>query len=502
MSLNAYGFDEDKKLRTDELQKQAKLLLNKWCGEDLEKIESINSKSSGSHRKYHRVFGRRVKAVLCENKNRRENEAFIYLSKIFRDNNLNVPAIYSHDLDLGIYLVEDLGEQTLYDTLRNPWGWAEVDFEAVNHFKKVVSILPKFQIDGAQRLDFSKCYPVPKFDKISMKWDFNYFKYYFLKQAIEEIEEDVLENTFDEFIKLLLDSDDDNYFVYRDFQSRNIMLKNNDYYFIDYQGGRMGALQYDLASILFSGSIKFTEDQRKILYETYLTELSRKIKIDIEKFERRFYFYAIFRVLQLLGAYSFRGGIQLKTDFSNKIPNAVDYIDSLLSDKRFPNSLNYLKVLFDSLDRSHREGFVIHNKNISLKTSKLKVTVKSFSYKDGIPEDTNGNGGGFVFDCRSINNPGRLEEYKALTGRDKEVISFLETKSEAREFLDNVYSTITPSIQNYLERDFENLAIYFGCTGGQHRSVYCAEKTAEMIRQKFNISVEVIHRELEKSGKV
>lgn len=492
--------DQYKNSRDEILEQKAKWLLNKWSGEELKKIESIDSQASGSHRKYHRVFGQKANAVLCENKNRRENEAFIYLSKKFRDKNLNVPSIYSYDLDLGVYLMEDLGDQTLH-SLINDYMFQEYDYVAMEHLKNVVSILPKFQIDGAKGLDFSKCFPVPKFDKISMKWDLNYFKYYFLKQAIEEVEEDILEITFDEFIKFLLD-EDDNYFVYRDFQSRNIMLKNDDYYFIDYQGGRMGALQYDLASILFSGSINLTEDQRKLLYETYLIEISKKNKIDIEKFERRFYFYAIFRVLQLLGAYGFRGKIQVRIDFSNKIPIAISHLDSLLRDKRFPNSLNYLKVLFDNLDSSYREGFVIYNQKLPVRTGRLKITIKSFSYKNGIPEDTYGNGGGFVFDCRSINNPGRLAQYKALTGRDKEVISFLERESNVKQFLDNVYSIITSTIINYLDRDFENLAIYFGCTGGQHRSVYCAEKTAEMIRVRYDIPVEVVHRELDKLNKL
>ncbi len=492
--------DQKNNSRDENLEQKANWLLNKWGGEYLKQIENINSNSSGSPRKYYRVFGQKSNAVMCENKNRRENEAFIYLSQKFRDKNLNVPAIYSYDLDLGIYLIEDLGEHTLHDVVKYNW-YQDYDYITMEHFKNVVSILPKFQIDGAKGLDFSKCFPVPKFDEISMKWDLNYFKYYFLKQVIEEVEEDVLEVTFDKFIKFLLDENDDKYFVYRDFQSRNIMLKNDDYYFIDYQGGRMGALQYDIASLLYSGSINLNRDQRKSLYETYLTEISKKIKIDIEKFDKRFYFYAIFRVLQLLGAYGFRGGIQLMSDFSNKIPNAIKYIDLLLSDKRFPNSLNYLKVLFDNLDDRYRSGF-IENKSLITKTGKLKITIKSFSYKNGIPKDTNGNGGGFVFDCRSINNPGRLDEYKALTGKNKEVISFLERESNVNQFLNNVFSTITPSITNYIARDFENLAVYFGCTGGQHRSVYCAEKTAEMIRARFDIPVDIVHCELDKFDKL
>lgn len=480
--------------RDEILEEKAKWLLKRWCGEELVKIESITPFYSGSQRKYHRVFGRKRQAVLCENKNRRENEAFIYLSKKFRDKNLNVPAIYAYDLNLNIYLMEDLGDHSLFDLLSKLSDW-EQDFKLMNHFKNVVSILPKFQIDGAEGLDFSKCYPLPEFNEISMKWDLNYFKYYYLKQKIEEVEEDTLENTFDEFIKLLLD-ENDKFFVYRDFQSRNIILKYDDYYFIDYQGGRMGALQYDLASILYSGSIVFPDEERKMLYDLYLTEVTKKIKLNTEIFENRFYLYSIFRVLQILGAYGFRGNYQSKKHFYSKFPNAESYIYSLLSDERFPNELNYLKELFDKIP----DDLIIYSKKPPKISGKLKISIKSFSYKSGIPEDNYGNGGGFVFDCRSIKNPGRLDEYKSLSGKDQKVISFLESETDVNEFLSNVISTITPAIKNYIERDFENLAINFGCTGGQHRSVYCAEKTAEMIKKRFDVKIEVKHTELEKQN--
>jgi len=130
----------------------------------------------------------------------------------------------------------------------------------------------------------------------------------------------------------------------------------------------------------------------------------------------------------------------------------------------------------------------------------LKINLHSFSYKKcGIPTDTSGNGGGFIFDCRFIYNPGRMEEFKLLTGKDKGVTEFLDYQIEMQKFLNNVYEIIDPAIENYIERDFQNLMISFGCTGGQHRSVYSAEKTKEHIETKFpNVIVELHHDQIEK----
>ncbi len=325
-----------------------------------------------------------------------------------------------------------------------------------------------------------------------MMWDLNYFKYYFLKLAKIQFDEQALEDDFQTFSDYLLSADSD-YFLYRDFQSRNVMLKNEKVYFIDYQGGRRGALQYDLASLLYDGKADIPESVRKQLFDFYLAELKKYIPVNDSVFEASFKGFVLIRIMQAMGAYGFRGFYEKKEHFLKSIPFALKNLEYLMQDVSLPVEL---PELFNVLNQ------LIHSeilKEIGQVKSNLTVIVNSFSYKKGYPVDSSGNGGGHVFDCRAINNPGRYPEFNNLTGKDIEVQEFLEQKSEIGIFLNAVKVIVGQSVKNYLERDFTNLSISFGCTGGRHRSVYSAEKIAEYLKNNFTVNVVLNHRELQKN---
>uniref|UniRef100_UPI0035647E73 RapZ C-terminal domain-containing protein n=1 Tax=Draconibacterium sp. TaxID=1965318 RepID=UPI0035647E73 len=324
----------------------------------------------------------------------------------------------------------------------------------------------------------------------SMMWDLNYFKYYFLKLAKIHFDEQALEDDFQLFSNYLL-SASSNYFLYRDFQSRNVMLKDDDVYFIDYQGGRLGALQYDLASLLYDGKADIPESVRAQLYDFYISELKKYMKVDEEKFSAYFKGFVLIRIMQAMGAYGFRGFYEKKEHFLKSIPYALKNLEVLLSDLRLPVDLPELTSVLKQL--THSEVL----KEIGQQKSNLTVRITSFSYKKGYPEDPSGNGGGHVFDCRAINNPGRYEEYKKLSGKDMSVQEFLEQKSEIRLFIDAVKVLVDQSVKVYLERGFTHLSLGFGCTGGQHRSVYSAEKIGEYLQNNYPVNVVVVHREQE-----
>ena len=282
--------------------------------------------------------------------------------------------------------------------------------------------------------------------------------------------------------------------MYRDFQSRNIMIQNNKLYFIDYQGGRKGALQYDVASLLYDAKANLSKPVRAELLEYYISRLQKEIKINKEEFIKYYYGYVLIRILQAMGAYGFRGIHENKTHFLKSIPYSVNNIKHLLKDDLLPDGLDELKSALNN---------IIQNQLLNLITTieeadKLIVSINSFSYKVGIPGDLSGNGGGFVFDCRSLKNPGRYDEFKSFTGQDKTVIEFLEAQNDVKNFISDSISMIKRSVNNYTERGFNHLMINFGCTGGQHRSVYCAERLAEYLKQTFDVKVKLRHTQLEK----
>jgi len=318
----------------------------------------------------------------------------------------------------------------------------------------------------------------------------NYFKYYFLKLARIHFDEQALEEDFQTFTDYLLQTETD-YFLYRDFQSRNIMLKDGKPYFIDYQGGRHGALHYDLASLLYDAKADMPDSVRKMLLGYYIITVSKLIPIDPEKFQQFFYGYVLIRIMQAMGSYGFRGFYEKKEHFLQSIPYALNNLASILTNVRFPVKIPALLDALENVVQSKRL------KKISTDQRFLTVTINSFSYKRGIPVDVSGHGGGFVFDCRAIHNPGRYERYSSLTGKDSEVISFLDKEPEIKLFLKNVKSIVDQSVEKYLKRKFTNLMVSFGCTGGQHRSVYCAEALAKHLKAKFNIKLVLRHLELE-----
>jgi len=472
-------------LKTSDKNEIIQLFENQFK-EEVESFEMLPP--SGSYREYCRLTNSNRSVVGAYNEDVKENTAFLTFTSHFRSKDLPVPEIYAVSSDLKKYLQTDLGNLTLFDFLsktREQEGFSE---NIIAEYRKVLEVLPRIQIFGGMDLDFSVCYPREAFDKQSMMWDLNYFKYYFLKLAKIPFDEQELENDFQAFSDYLLSAKSD-YFLYRDFQSRNIMLKEGNVAFIDYQGGRKGALQYDLASLLYDGKADIPQEVRKLLFDYYVEELKKYIPVDVKEFTSYFNGFVLIRIMQAMGAYGFRGFYEKKEHFLKSIPYAIKNLGYLLSVIDFPVKLPELTKVLKQLTKSE----VL--KEIGQVKNELTVRIISFSYKKGLPADPSGNGGGFIFDCRAINNPGRHLEYKALTGKDVEVQEFLEQKSEMKLFLNSVKSMVDQSVKNYLERGFTHLSVSFGCTGGQHRSVYAAEKLAEYLKNNYPLNVVLIHRE-------
>lgn len=448
---------------------------------------------SGSARQYFRIKTEKRSIIGVYNDDLKENEAFFSFTQSFLQQQIPVPQLLAIAEDRTYYLLNDLGNETLYSFLcaqRKFGNWTD---ELTNIYKKVIAQLPKIQLAGRNNIDFSKCYPRFAFDRQSMQWDLNYFKYFFLKLANIPFDEQLLEDDFQYLIEFLLEADS-NFFLYRDFQSRNIMIQNGEVYFIDYQGGRKGALQYDVASLLYDGKADIPENIREELFQYYMECLSREIPIDKDKFAVYYHAFVLIRIMQAMGAYGFRGYYEKKTHFLLSIPFAVRNIRYLLENQKIPNQLSYLKEVLKKITES---DFV---KSTILPQDKLTISVTSFSYKKGIPEDVTGNGGGFVFDCRALPNPGRETAYKQQTGMDRPVIEYLEQYAEVEEFKTHTQTIVFSAARNYLERKFNHLAVNFGCTGGQHRSVYFAQSMADALRKQFpEINVILTHREQSKN---
>lgn len=445
---------------------------------------------SGSYREYVRLIAGEFSAIGTYNADVKENRAFLTFSGQFRANGIPVPAIYAQSDDSLIYLQEDLGSLTLFDFLAETRIQEGFSRTITEEYKKVLEILPAIQVTAGRQLDFSVCYPRAAFDQQSMMWDLSYFKYYFLKLARIPFDEQLLEDDFQKFAAYLL-SADSNYFLYRDFQSRNVMLKDGKVWFIDYQGGRKGALQYDLASLLYDGKADIPQGVRDELFGFYLDELEKIIPVDRYEFMRFFKGFVLIRIMQAMGAYGFRGFYEKKEHFLKSIPFALDNLESILRKLDLPVELPELTKVLHLVSQS---SFL---RSIGHKEHTLTVRISSFSYKKGLPADPSGNGGGFVFDCRAIHNPGKYAEYKTLTGKDTPVGQFLEDKSEMPGFLSLVTSLVEQSVKKYMERGFTHLSVGFGCTGGQHRSVYAAEKVAGYLKNNFPVNVVLFHRELE-----
>jgi aminoglycoside/choline kinase family phosphotransferase len=459
-------------------------LFEKWANE---KSVSFNPLPlSGSMRRYFRIESKNKSALAVYNPDKRENRAFIYLAKHFGKYELNVPKIYAQNLKENIYLIEDLGDQTLYSLISSTGN----NLAATIHLiKNALSQLPRFQISASRELDYSVCYPRAAFDKQSIMWDLNYFKYYFLKLTGINFDEQKIEEDFQTFSNELMNADK-NYFMYRDFNARNIMVKDSGLYFIDFQGGRKGPLQYDLASFLYSSKLNLTEELRKDLFEHYISSLAPHKKIDLRKFKKFYIDFALVRILQMLGAYGYRGYYEGKAHFLTSIPFAVKNLKSILYNKKINVKIPHLIECLTKIIQSDQFSGLIET---SAGTKRLKVRINSFSYRDKIPFDFTGNGGGFVFDCRSIPNPGRIEEYKTLTGKDESVKKYLDSQPEAQKFLKDSFDIVEQSVVNYINRGWTNLMVNYGCTGGQHRSVYCAESLSNFLKSKYDLEIVLNH---------
>ncbi|MDH8700781.1 aminoglycoside/choline kinase family phosphotransferase [Dysgonomonadaceae bacterium PH5-43] len=455
-------------------------ITNDLCRE----VETI--KGSGSGRQYFRLKGNNTSMIGVVGEDVDENMAFVNMSYHFEKQNLPTPKVIYVSDDKKHYLQEDLGSVSLFDYIKNGRLTGSFSEQEIDMLKKTIRQLAVFQHKAAQGFDFKSCYPVEEFDKRNILWDLNYFKYCFLKPSNITFSENRLEDEFDTLANILLKGEN-NTFLYRDFQSRNIIIHNNKPYFIDYQGGRKGPVFYDVASFLWQAKANFPNNLRDELLLEYLSELNKYNNISESAFRQQLRHFVLFRTLQVLGAYGYRGLFEKKAHFIQSIPFAISNLQEILNDNyeyEYPYLIGLLRELCAS-----------YNKQKPTTLSPLMVTIYSFSYKKGIPEDKSGNGGGYVFDCRYIHNPGRYDEYKSLTGLDKPVIDFLEREGEIISFLDNIYALADKHIERYIERGFTSLMFSFGCTGGQHRSVYSAQHLADYIRDKYNVTVNLIHRE-------
>ena len=466
-------------------------LYRRWCGD---KAISINKlPASGSAREYYRITGENETVIGAINQDLEENKAFLHFSRHFRSLGLAVPEIYLEDLDRNAYLQEDLGETTLFDYIFQVRenGHFPDTLKAV--YKTVLSELQKFQITGGKDLDYSVCYPRSSFDHQSMQWDLSYFKYYFLKLADIPFNEQLLENDYQTLIHYLLEQQT-NFFLYRDFQSRNVMLRQGKPFFIDYQGGRRGALQYDVASLLFDSKADIPPEVREELLQHYIEQLSRYPEVNPSSFRESYYSYVLIRIMQAMGAFGFRGFYEKKTHFLQSIPYALNDLRWITEHVELPIQIPALLKVYEKLLYAPK---MKRFRDKAGRKSTLTVTINSFSYKHGIPDDPSGHGGGYVFDCRFITNPGKQEAFRTLTGKDKPVIDFLSHQPDVTEFLNSTFTLVDMSVDKYEERQFTHLMVSFGCTGGQHRSVYCAERMAEHLRESQSVQVTVWHRELD-----
>ena len=461
-------------------------LFRKHTGAEPENAVALTG--SGSNRSYFRLHGGGTSLMGVTGTDVKENNAFITLAAHFRSQGLPVPEVLAVSEDGISYLQEDLGDLLLADLVAaaHKNGGIEEGGQLEALLCRTTGLLPKIQFEGASGLDFSVCYPQPSFDRRMVMFDLNYFKYWFLKPSGIEFNEVDLQDDFERFADELL-KDEGETFLYRDFNARNVMIKDGEPYFIDFQGGRRGPIYYDVASFIWQARARYPQWLKEKMLESYLDSLASYVEVDRDAFKERLKMFRLFRTLQVLGAYGFRGLVEQKAQFVVSIPQALADLKDLLAE--MPDDYPYMSEVL-------RKMTVLPRFAVQSEDGRLEVRVSSFSFKKGIPQDMSGNGGGYVFDCRSIHNPGRYEPYRKLTGRDEPVIRFLEDDGEIIGFLEHVYGVVDPHVETYSRRGFTSLMVSFGCTGGQHRSVYCAEHLAHHLAEKYpDVRVRLIHRE-------
>lgn len=446
--------------------------------------------ASGSSRKYYRIDGRERSLIGAFNANKEENRAFFYLASYFKERGLKVPDIISIDEQEYCYLMEDLGDSTLMDHIVADDG--ELTTPLVMLLRRTLEELIRFQCSGSYGLDYGKVYPTPSFDKKSVLDDLLYFKYYFLKlHPTIEFNEARLNNDFETLADYVMQAPHD-FFMYRDFQSRNIMVHDGELYFIDFQGGRRGPLQYDVVSFLYQVKARFSEQLRHQLLQHYHEALQKVLPDAAAVFYDYLPAFVILRLMQVLGAYGYRGLIQHKAHFLESLPRAIRDLRHHYQKASLPLILPELTYVIDQMSSLY-DDYPLYDVRDN---KRLTITINSFSFRKGYPTDVSGNGGGFVFDCRPLPNPGRMEQYKQLTGRDKAVADYLCQQPEVLHYLEQCRSLLSPCIDNYIQRNFTHLMISFGCTGGQHRSVFFAQSIFEWLKTQYpHLHVELYHRE-------
>jgi RNase adapter protein RapZ len=470
-------------------------LYKSWAGKEPAQVDVLPQ--SGSDRRYFRLHNEKGKTFIgTHGLNVPENEAFIYFADHFRRKNLSVPEILAVSYDKTIYLQEDFGNISLLSILESK-GFSQDVYEL---FKESLHQLARLQVLGDEGLNYKKCLTNEEFGKQAIMADLLYFKYYFLDALQRPYDKQKLIDDF-EALSNYLTHTEYKYFMFRDFQSRNILVSDDQHaHFIDFQGGMKGAPQYDVASMIWQARANLPDEWKNNLLEDYMNSFETIIQntIDREVFRSQYNGYVLIRLLQVLGAYGFRGLFERKAQFLTSIPLALRNLKWFFEYQSLGIVLpEFKRVLTICTDDEIMERFTPIQADVS---TPLVVKVCSFSYRKGIPDDASGNGGGFVFDCRGIENPGRYTEYKEYHGRDKSVMEFLERQTKMQTFLNSVFDLVDISVEEYIKRGFTNLSVNFGCTGGQHRSVYAADALARHLRNKYKVSIELCHREQEEKN--
>jgi aminoglycoside/choline kinase family phosphotransferase len=443
---------------------------------------------SGSDRMYFRVKSKYHTCIATYSDNVKESNTFIHFAHHFKTKNGPVPLVYTINEEETIYLQEDFGDTSLLH---------EIELQGHNSyvyllFKKSLKALAQLQIVGGESIDYSLCLTAKEFGQQAIVSDLLYFKYYFLDTLKFPYDKQALIAEFDALSNYLAHTET-KHFMFRDFQSRNIMVQQDKVHFIDFQGGMKGALQYDVASLLWQAKADLPEQWKNDLLDFYIEEASALLEQPLDKvnFIAQYNGYVLIRLLQVLGAYGFRGLFERKAHFLTSIPLALKNLHWFIENRRMGISVpTFEKCLQHCVSEEVIKRFEpLQATDATL----LVVTINSFSYKKGIPPDSTENGGGFVFDCRSILNPGRFDEYKKQSGLDKEVKEFLDQQTEMPSFLNSVFDIVDIAVTDYIKRNFSSLMVNFGCTGGQHRSVYAAEALARHLRNKFKVTTVLTH---------
>jgi len=457
--------------------------------EPIREIEKLPK--SGGDRIYFRIVTEKKSFIAAYNENLKESNTFLYFTQHFAQIKAPVPEIYFVSDDAKMYIQQDFGRISLLNELEK-YGQNDYVYDL---FKKSLKALAFLQINGLKNLDDSYCLTSKEFGKQAILSDLLYFKYYFLDTLKIPYDKEKLIDDF-EALSTYLTHVEHKYFMFRDFQSRNIYIQNDDVHFIDYQGGMKGALQYDVASLLWQARANLSEEWKNSLLAYYIDCASEILQkpIDSTRFTSQYNGYVLIRLMQVLGAYGFRGLFERKAQFLTSIPLALTNLKWFQGNKKMGISLPEYDRLLGLIVQ---EDIVNRFKPLQANdATPLIVTINSFSYlKTGYPKERSNNGGGFVFDCRGLLNPGRFDEYKLLTGRDKPVMDFLEQRTEMLEFLNGIYNVVDISVEDYIKRNFKSLTISFGCTGGQHRSVYAADALTRYLRNKFKVKIDLNHIE-------